>query len=67
LVIASILIAYFAVMILLGLYSRKKAKEADDFYVAGRKGSTFFITGSLLVTKSAVRRYGEYPLGLPQG
>ncbi len=54
-------------MILLGLYSRKKAKEADDFYVAGRKGSTFFITGSLLVTKSAVRRYGEYPLGLPQG
>lgn len=49
-VIASILIAYFAVMILLGLYSRKKAKEADDFYVAGRKGSTFFITGSLLAT-----------------
>ncbi len=49
-VIPSIIIVYFAVMILLGLYSRKKAKEADDFYVAGRKGSTLFITGSLLAT-----------------
>lgn len=49
-VIPLIIIAYFIVVIFLGLFSRIKAKEADDFYVAGRKGSTLFITGSLLAT-----------------
>jgi SSS family solute:Na+ symporter len=45
-----IIAVYFAVMIAVGIFSRRKAKEADDFFVAGRKGSTLFITGSLLAT-----------------
>ena len=46
----TIIIVYFVVMIAVGVWSRRRAKEADDFYVAGRKGSSFFITGSLLAT-----------------
>ena len=45
-----IIAVYFAVMIFLGILSRRNAREADDFFVAGRKGSTLFITGSLLAT-----------------
>ncbi|UCD09823.1 MAG: sodium:solute symporter family protein [Dehalococcoidales bacterium] len=45
-----IIAIYFIVMIAIGVYSRRRAKEADDFFVAGRKGSTLFITGSLLAT-----------------
>lgn len=45
-----IIAVYFAVVIIMGILSRKKAKEADDFFIAGRKGSTLFITGSLLAT-----------------
>jgi len=41
---------YFAVMIVIGVLSRRKAKTADNFFVAGRKGSSLFITGSLLAT-----------------
>ena len=45
-----IIAVYFTGMIAIGLVSWKRAKEADDFFVAGRKGSTLFITGSLLAT-----------------
>ncbi|MFC1900559.1 sodium:solute symporter [Chloroflexota bacterium] len=45
-----IIVIYFIGMIALGIWSRRKAREADDFYVAGRKGSALFITGSLLAT-----------------
>jgi SSS family solute:Na+ symporter len=45
-----IIIVYFLVMIAVGIMSRRKAKEADDFFVAGRKGSSLFITGSLVAT-----------------
>jgi len=45
-----IIIVYFLGMITLGIWSRRKSKEVDDFYVAGRKGSSLFITGSLLAT-----------------
>ncbi len=41
---------YFALVIVLGLLSRNKTKVAEDFFLAGRKGSTLFITGSLLAT-----------------
>ena len=41
---------YFVVMIIIGILSRRNAKVADDFFVAGRKGSSLFITGSLLAT-----------------
>ena len=45
-----IIIIYFAVMLAIGVASRKKAGQADDFFVAGRKGSSLFIVGSLLAT-----------------
>ncbi len=45
-----IIIAYFAIMIIIGAVSRRKARRADDFFVAGRKGSSLFIAGSLLAT-----------------
>ena len=45
-----IIIVYFLAMIVIGLVSRRRARGVDDFFVAGRKGSTLFITGSLLAT-----------------
>jgi SSS family solute:Na+ symporter len=45
-----IIIAYFAAVILIGLTSIKKRWRLDEYLVAGRKYSTFFITGSLLAT-----------------
>ena len=45
-----IISAYLAVIIIIGITSHRKAKKADDFFVAGRKGSVLFITGSLLAT-----------------
>jgi len=63
-----IIAVYFAVMIGIGIFSRRRAKEADDFFVAGRKGSTLFITGSLLATiigGSAIMVTGK--LGFIQG
>ncbi|MFC1899071.1 sodium:solute symporter [Chloroflexota bacterium] len=45
-----IIVIYFTGMITLGLISRKKEGGVDEFFVAGRRGSTLFITGSLLAT-----------------
>ena len=45
-----IIAIYFIGMIAVGLISRRRARGADDFFVAGRKGSSLFITGSLLAT-----------------
>ena len=45
-----IIIVYFVAMIALGLSTRKQARNAGSFFVAGRSGSTLFITGSLLAT-----------------
>jgi SSS family solute:Na+ symporter len=45
-----IIALYFAAMVIIGILSRRKAKTANDFFVAGRKGSSLFITGSLLAT-----------------
>ncbi|MBN1177475.1 MAG: sodium:solute symporter family protein [Dehalococcoidales bacterium] len=45
-----IIIIYFAVILVIGAVSRRKAERADDFFVAGRKGSSLFIVGSLLAT-----------------
>ena len=45
-----IIALYFLGMIAIGLVSRRKARGVDDFFVAGRKGSSLFITGSLLAT-----------------
>ena len=45
-----VIAVYFLGMIAIGLVSRRKARGVDDFFVAGRKGSSLLITGSLLAT-----------------
>ena len=45
-----IIAVYFFLMIAIGLLSRRKARGADDFFVAGRKGTSVFIVGSLIAT-----------------
>jgi SSS family solute:Na+ symporter len=41
---------YFIAIIGIGIWSRKWAVNRDNFFVAGRRGTTLFITGSLLAT-----------------
>ncbi|MDD5038245.1 MAG: sodium:solute symporter family protein, partial [Dehalococcoidales bacterium] len=45
-----IIAAYFLVMIIIGIVSRRPAQDVDGFFVASRRGSTLFITGSLVAT-----------------
>ncbi len=46
----AIVILYLILVIGIGLVSRRKHWGLDDFFVSGRRVSTFFITGSLLAT-----------------
>jgi SSS family solute:Na+ symporter len=63
-----IIIVYFVAMIGLGLSTRKQAKTAGSFFVAGRSGSTLFITGSLLATIiGASATIGMAGLGFTRG
>ena len=63
-----IIAVYFLGMIAIGVMSRGKAREVDDFFVAGRKGSTLFITGSLLATiVGGSATVGMAGLGFTQG
>ena len=63
-----IVIIYFVVMIGLGLSTRKQARSAGSFFVAGRSGSTLFITGSLLATIiGASATLGMAGLGFTRG
>jgi SSS family solute:Na+ symporter len=63
-----IVIAYLLGMIAIGVYSTRKAKKADDFFVAGRKGSTLYVTGSLLATIiGASATIGMAGLGFTRG
>lgn len=63
-----IIIIYFAVILVIGAVSRKKARHADDFFVAGRKGSSLFIVGSLLATIiGGSATVGMAGLGFQQG
>jgi SSS family solute:Na+ symporter len=63
-----IIALYFLVMLAIGLASRRKAKGADDFFVAGRKGSSPFIVGSLLATIiGSSATLGMAGLGFKQG
>ena len=41
---------YFLVMVIIGVVSRKPARDANGFFVASRRGSTLLITGSLVAT-----------------
>lgn len=63
-----IISVYLAVMIGIGLYSRRQAKKADDFFVAGRRGTTLFVTGSLMATIiGASATVGMAGLGFSRG
>jgi len=58
----------FSNIIAVGVVSRRRAREADDFFVAGRKGSSLFITGSLLATiVGGSATVGMAGLGFTQG
>ena len=64
----TIIILYFSVMLAIGIASKRKTKEADDFFVAGRKSSALFITGSLLATIiGGSATVGMAGLGFKQG
>jgi SSS family solute:Na+ symporter len=45
-----IIILYFVLIITIGILSKRNATGADNFFVAGRRGSSLFVTGSLLAT-----------------
>jgi SSS family solute:Na+ symporter len=63
-----IVAAYFLAMIAIGLVSRRRARGADDFFVAGRRGSALLITGSLLATiVGGSATVGMAGLGFTQG
>ncbi|MFC1916526.1 sodium:solute symporter [Chloroflexota bacterium] len=63
-----IIAVYFLGMIAIGMVSRRKARGVDDFFVAGRKGSSLFITGSLLATiVGGSATIGMAGLGFTQG
>ncbi|MBA7603584.1 Sodium/glucose cotransporter [subsurface metagenome] len=63
-----IIILYFLGMLAIGVVSRRKSREADDFFVAGRKSSSLFITGSLLATIiGGSATVGMAGLGFKQG
>jgi len=63
-----IITLYFLVMLSIGIASRRKARGADDFFVAGRRGSSPFITGSLLATIiGGSATIGMAGLGFKQG
>jgi SSS family solute:Na+ symporter len=59
---------YFAAMIAIGLVSRRRARGADNFFVAGRSGTSLLITGSLLATiVGGSATVGMAGLGFSQG
>lgn len=48
--ITILLIIYVVLLFMLGIWSHKQIKQPLDFFVAGRHGSSWDITGSLLAT-----------------
>jgi len=63
-----IIAVYFLCVIAIGVASRRKARGVDDFFVAGRKGSSLLITGSLLATiVGGSATVGMAGLGFTQG
>lgn len=50
----------FVVYILLGLYLSRRVNTSEDYYVSGRNGSTFMVTGTLVASfLSTVSFMGE--------
>ncbi|MDH5695413.1 MAG: sodium:solute symporter family protein [Dehalococcoidia bacterium] len=63
-----IIAVYFSAMIAIGLVSRRKVRGVNNFFVAGRTGSSLFITGSLLATIiGGSATVGMAGLGFSQG
>jgi len=63
-----IIIFYLLSMILIGIFSARKIRTEGDYYVAGKRGNIWQITGSLLATilgSSAI--LGTADLALTQG
>ena len=63
-----IIALYAALMIIIGILSSRKIKSNQDYYIAGKKGTIWQITGSLLATilgSSAI--LGTTDLALTQG
>lgn len=59
---------YFVLMVLIGIFSSKKVKTESDYFVAGKRGNIWQVTGSLLATllgSSAI--LGTADLALSQG
>ncbi len=66
--VLTIIALYFIIMLAVGLFSRRKSKKADDFFVAGRKSSSPLIVGSLLATIiGSSATLGMAGLGFKQG
>ena len=64
----AIILVYLLAMIAIGWISKRNARRLDDFFVAGRKGSTLFVTGSLLATIiGASATLGMAGLGFTRG
>ena len=45
-----IIAVYLVSMLIIGMISARKIKSEDDYFVAGRRGNIWQITGSLLAT-----------------
>jgi SSS family solute:Na+ symporter len=63
-----IIIAYFLAIIGIGVWSRRRAKNQNGFFVAHRRGTLLLITGSLVATAiGASSTVGMAGLGFAQG
>ena len=63
-----IVLVYLVGMVAIGVWSKRKANKVDDFFVAGRQGSTPLITASLLATIiGASATVGMAGLGFTRG
>ena len=59
---------YFTVLLGVGWWSRGRVQSRDGFFVAGRKGTTLLVTGSLLATVAGgAATVGVAGLGFDQG
>ena len=59
---------YFTVLLGVGWWSRGRVQSRDGFFVAGRKGTTLLVTGSLLATVAGgSATVGVAGLGFEQG
>lgn len=64
----SIIIFYVILMVLIGIISSRKIRSERDYYIAGKRGNLWQVTGSLLATilgSSAI--LGSTDLALTQG